>query len=87
MKKENDKVGLFTKSNLSVNENLKLEIEYFVGFVEIIISVKQDNEWTEKEIISEDIWDKANGLFKIKGPWKTEIQMFLKNEYAKLINT
>ena len=73
--------SLCTEAKLNVNENLYLDIEYFVGFVHIHIWKKESGDWKKVETINEDIWNSSNGLFKIKGPWKTEIIEYLKNEY------
>jgi hypothetical protein len=78
---DESKTSLNTKARLNVNENLYLDIEYFVGFVHIYIWKRENGEWKKVETIDEDIWNSANGLFKIKGPWKTEIIEYLKNEY------
>jgi hypothetical protein len=76
-----NKEKIHTEAKLSVSEHLYLDVEYFVGFVKIFIWQKEDGKWNNVETINEDIWNKNNSLFKIKGPWKDEINKYFKKEY------
>jgi hypothetical protein len=82
--KEN-KEEIHTEAKLNVSEHLYLDVEYFVGFVKIYIWQKEDGKWNNVEIINEDIWNRNNGLFKIKGPWKDEIIEYFKKEFNEEI--